>query len=142
MEDGVREYLVSRGASPSSIKIQSVLSTPSSGGWTGSGSIVDLPSAAIVTLTDVDANNKTVVDASAAEEKMPTAEELAAGAAALAAEIAKGQQELVAGDGIVAQGVRSVRRVSARVEGTGGGEGCVGGGVPALLRKAHAHTDG
>jgi hypothetical protein len=86
MEAGVYRYLLRQGVSASTISIKSVLYRTSMSG----SSVVDSPQAAsIVLLTDVDVNNKTVILTPDVSAPAPTEEELAAGAAALDAEISR-----------------------------------------------------
>lgn len=88
MEQGVFDYMVNTlGVSPSKIQIKSALVRTNSRS-SGLSQTPVMEAASIITLSDVKPDNTTVIDKAAAEEKAPTDEELAAGAAALDAEIA------------------------------------------------------
>jgi len=88
MEQGVYDYLVNTlGVKPSKIQIKSCLVRTNTRN-SGLSQPPVLSAASIITLSDVKPDNTTVVDMGASEEKAPTDEELAAGAAALDAEIA------------------------------------------------------
>lgn len=106
MEQGVYDYISTLpGVRQSSIKITSVLSR--------SGRQASVPNAAIITLSEVDLNNKTIIDSSAREVEPPTAEELAQGTAALDEEILR-DATADAGDsetGLSTQRARRFRRV-------------------------------
>jgi hypothetical protein len=119
IEQGLYRWLQSRGAS--NIKINSVLETSSR---SGSGLVA---SAGILQLSDVLADNSTVVDTTAAEEQPLSATELAAGAAALDAAIAEDEaqpRDEPLGTGVTIASTRqSTRRYCSAVSAAGGGGG-------------------
>jgi hypothetical protein len=121
MEAGVYQYLLRQGVSASQITITSVLYR----NGMSSSSLLESPQAAsVILLTNVDANNNTVVLTPDVSAPAPTDEELAAGVAALDAEISRmsllplpengtePDDDVITAQGVASKLPRRLRRVS------------------------------